>query len=154
MIPVRVLIVDDDPTVNFMICEILLASGFEVVGVYGAAAAFEALDHDAKLSALVTDIDLGAGFDGFAIASRARIANPHLPVVYISGSAAPRHRTEGVERSEFVQKPFKPLEFVEVLSRVVRGETGSAAAPADKPKQEMASPYVGAFSVPDSSVWI
>jgi CheY-like chemotaxis protein len=139
MAPVRVLIVDDDPIVNLFSCEILQDSGCQVVGVHCAAAAFEALDNDAELSALVTDIELGAGPDGFAVARRARIANPRLPVVYISGTAAARHRSEGVERSEFLQKPFHPPEIVEALHRVVARKFQNSAS---------------AFLITDSKIWL
>jgi DNA-binding response OmpR family regulator len=149
----RVLIVDDDPAVNLLSCEILQDSGCLAIGVHCAAAAFEALDGDTKLSALITDIELGAGPDGFAVARRARIANPRLPVIYISGTAATRYPTEGVERSEFLQKPFRPPEFVEAVRRVVRLEAGCAARPADKPNQEPTPPNMGVVSVADSSVW-
>ncbi len=120
MRPFRVLIVDDDLILNFANCEILKGSGFDAVGVHCAATAFEAVDKDAGLSALVTDIDLGAGPDGFDVARRARAVNPDLPVVFISGAAAGRHRSEGVDGSEFLGKPFRPHEIIEALRRVVR----------------------------------
>ena len=124
MSPIRALVVDDDLILNFTICEILKDSGFDIVGVHCAAAAFEALDKDSTLSALVTDIDLGTGPDGFDVARRARGANPLFPVVYISGTAVGRHRIEGVERSEFLRKPFQPPEVVEALLRAVRCKAG------------------------------
>ncbi len=124
MSPIRVLIVDDDLVLNFASCETLKDSGFDAFGVHCAAAAFEAVDKNAKLFALVTDIDLGAGPDGFEVARHARAANPHLPVVFISGTAAARHRAEGVEGSEFLGKPFRPPEIVEALRRVVRRKAG------------------------------
>ena len=154
MTHMRVLVVDDDPTVNFVSCEILQDCGCQAVGVHCAAAAFEALDNDAKLSCLVTDIELGGGPDGFAVARRARLANPCLPVVYISGTAAARHRSEGVDRSEFLQKPFQAREFVEVLRRVVSRETGLDEIPTDNSYQEPAAPEVDVRSGTDSNVWL
>ena len=127
MRPFRVLIVDDDLILNFANCETLKDSGFDAVGVHCAATAFEAVDGAAELSALVTDIDLGTGPDGFEVARRARAANPHLPVVYISGTAEARFRSEGVKRSEFLRKPFWPPEIVKALRRVVRRESRLAA---------------------------
>ena len=127
MRPFRVLIVDDDLILNFANCEILKDNGFDAVGVHCATAAFEAVDGGAELSALVTDIDLGKGPNGFDVARRARAANPRLPVVYISGAAEARFRSEGVERSEFLRKPVRPPEIVEALRRVVRCEARLAA---------------------------
>ena len=122
MRPFCVLIVDDDLILNFANCETLKDNGFDAIGVHCAAAAFEAVDRAAELSGLVTDIDLGTGPDGFDVARRARAANPHLPVVYISGTAEARFRSEGVEGSEFLRKPVRPPEIMEALRRVVRRE--------------------------------
>ena len=123
MRPFRVLIVDDDLILNFANCETLKDSGFDAVGVHCAAAAFEAVERAAELLALVTDIDLGTGPDGFEVARRARVANPHLPVVYISGTAEARFRSEGVDRSEFLRKPVRPCEIAEALRRVICRES-------------------------------
>ena len=124
MRPSRVLIVDDDFISNFDHCEALKDIGFDAFSVHCAAAAFEAVDRAAELSALVTDIDLGAGPDGFEVARRARVANPNLPVVYISGTAEARFGSEGVERSEFLRKPVQPPEILEALCRLFAVKAG------------------------------
>ncbi len=129
MRPLRVLLVDDDLVLNFTSCEALKDSGFDAVGVDCAAAAFDAVDKDDGWSALVTDIDLGSGPDGFDVARRARAANPHLHVVFISGTAAARRRAEGIPRSEFVGKPLQPVEIVEALQRLAQSKTRRWADP-------------------------
>ena len=126
MKPSRVLIVDDDLVLNFASCETLKDSGFDAIGVHCAAAAFEAMAKGAELAALVTDIDLGTGPDGFDIAGHARAANPHLHVVFISGTAGARHRAKGVEGAEFLGKPLRPTEIVEALQRLVHRKRSSS----------------------------
>ena len=147
-----ILVVDDDAAVNALNCEILQESGFRALGVHCAATAFDTIDNGAGLSALVTDVELGHGPDGFAVARRARITNPEIPVLYVSGTAAARYRSEGVERSEFLQKPFRPSEFVAALRRVLRHQTASSDIAAGEFNQESASLKADVLAMPDSSV--
>ncbi|QUD90253.1 response regulator [Phenylobacterium montanum] len=149
MRPFGVLIVDDDLILNFANCETLKDSGFDVVGVDCAAAALDAVDRATGWSALVTDIDLGIGPDGFEIARRARAANPHLHVVYISGTAEARFRSEGVERSEFLRKPVGPPEIVEALRRLFAVERRLAAG-SREPKPQPAPAMAVGFAAADS----
>jgi two-component system OmpR family response regulator len=121
----RVLVVDNDPVLNFACCETLKEGGFSAVGVHCAAAAFEVMDKGAGLSALVTDIDLGAGPDGFEVARRARAVDPRLPVIFISGMAAARQRAGRFEGSEFLGKPFGAPEIIEAMHRVFPRKTGT-----------------------------
>lgn len=122
----RVIFVDDDFFSNMENCEFLRGAGFNVSGVYRARAAYELIDKHDRLSALVTDIDLGPGADGFDVAGRAQVAYPRLPVVFISGSKTARHRAESFERAEFIAKPFHPRQIVEALNRVIHlDSTGS-----------------------------
>ncbi len=114
----RILFVDDDFISSLAICEVLRSHGFSVTEVYCAAAAFEAIGKHQILSALVTDVDLGPGPDGFEVARCARAIHPGLPVVFISGTAMSRHLFEGVAGSEFIGKPLNPMRIVEALGRV------------------------------------
>ena len=115
----RVLLVEDDFASSMDCCEFLRTSGMAVTEAYCAAAAFEALERPGHISALVTDINLGAGADGFEVARRARVTHPDIPVVYISGAAADRHATEGVSGSTFVAKPLHPRQILEALGRAI-----------------------------------
>jgi CheY-like chemotaxis protein len=118
----RVLFVDDNFICNLDVREFLQDSGFSVEAVYCAAAAFQVIARHEHLAALVTDVDLGPGADGFDVARRARRGYPRLPVVFISGTAAALHPSEGVDGSAFIAKPFHPQRLVEVLDRAIRLE--------------------------------
>jgi CheY-like chemotaxis protein len=115
----RILFVDDDFISNMATCEVLRADGFNVTEAYCASAAMKLLNKRHVLSALVTDVDLGPGPDGFAVARCARAAYPDLPVVFISGTAMSRHLFEGVGGSQFIAKPLNPRQIVEALHRAL-----------------------------------
>lgn len=111
----RVLLVEDNVLVNLEVSEFLREQGIHVVQAYCASAAFETIARHEHLSALVTDIDLGPGPDGFEVARRARAGYPGLSVVFISGTAASRHEAEGVDGSVFIRKPFDSQAIVEAF---------------------------------------
>ena len=115
----NVLFVDDNFWCHVENCDYLREHGVNISEAYSALEALDVIGAVARVSALVTDIDLGAGPDGFDVARYARAAYPRLPVVYISGAQASRYRREGVERSEFVSKPFAPQQIMEALDRAI-----------------------------------
>jgi DNA-binding NtrC family response regulator len=117
----HVLLVEDDMIVSLELHEFLQDSGFTVEAAYSGAGALEAIGRRVPW-ALVTDLDLGRGPDGFDVARCARTARPGLPVVFISGTMAGRHAGEGVSGSGFVAKPFRGLQIVEALHRAIRPE--------------------------------
>ena len=123
-----VLFVDDSRLCSLVTSEILRDHGFDVTEAYNADDAYKVLDLPTVPLALVTDIDLGSGPDGFEIARRARAAYPQIPVVYVSGSSAARHLAEGVEGSEFIAKPFRRQRIVEALNRVIALEASRLIA--------------------------
>jgi DNA-binding NtrC family response regulator len=114
----RVLLVDDDYICNLALHELLQGCGFRVEAVYSGSTALAAIRRHPPW-ALVTDLDLGHGPDGFEVARFARGARPGLPVVFISGHQGARHPAEGVTGSEFVEKPFRNGQIVEALRRAI-----------------------------------
>ena len=117
----RVLLVDDDFLTNLALHKILDESGFRVESVYCGTTALAAIRRHPPW-ALVTDVDLGRGPDGFDVARFARASRPGLPVVFISGHEGARHESEGVADSEFIAKPCRGEQIVEALRRAVHLE--------------------------------
>ena len=129
----RIIFVDDDQFTAAMSCEALRDHGYGVLELHSAAEALAAIDAREPLFALVTDINLGPGIDGFEIARYARAAYADLPVVYISGLNAPRHASEGVGGSTFIPKPYD-----------VAGIIGALASPAGQDDFDPTAPPRGA----------
>jgi CheY-like chemotaxis protein len=115
----RILFVEDDLFSNMENCEFLRGNSFNVSSTYCAHAALELLAKDGQWSALVTDIDLGAGADGFDVARRARIGRPQLPIIFVSGRAGVRDLSANIPGSEFIAKPFHPRQIVAALHRAL-----------------------------------
>jgi CheY-like chemotaxis protein len=111
----HVLFVDDDLISHLLNCAVLRESGFNVVEAMSYAEACAEIKRRPRLAALVTDIELGVGPDGFEIARQARLTNPEVAVVYMSGTELRRYAKEGVKNSRFIPKPFGPEQLVKAL---------------------------------------
>jgi CheY-like chemotaxis protein len=118
----QILVVEDSFILSHDLCEFLRQSGHSIKAVYCGDAAFEAINRHEHLTALLTDIDLGPGPDGVDVARYARAFSPRLPVVFMSAALNPRHEFNGVDRSEFIAKPFEPQQIADALARVIRLE--------------------------------
>lgn len=115
-----VLFVEDDPYVGLMVAEGLQDRGYDVVTVHSPSAAFRALEEPRSFMALVTDVDLGPGTDGFGVARCARAIQPDIAVVFISGAAGSRYTAEGVRPSAFVAKPCLPDQVADALDAALK----------------------------------
>jgi CheY-like chemotaxis protein len=118
----RALLVEDDYVINVDIRGVLEDLGIFVTSVHSAEAAVTVLEGGGYLKALVTDIDLGEGQNGFDVARHARKLYPRLPVVFVSGTMASRHAAEGVEGSVLVAKPFHPRQIRDALQCAIDRE--------------------------------
>jgi CheY-like chemotaxis protein len=118
----NLLFVEDDLVQGMDVSATLEAEGFRVTNVSSHAEAIEALSRDQDLGALLTDIDLGPGPDGFDVARQARRLRPGLPVVFVSGSMGIYHAARRLPGSIFVAKPFHPAQIIQALNEVIRHE--------------------------------
>lgn len=117
---VAVLVVEDEPLILLDLETGLEEAGFRVVGSRTAEAAIEAFDRAPEsFSALVTDVRLGAGKNGWQLARHVRRANLAIPVVYVSGDSAPHWAAEGVPDSFMISKPFVMPQVITALSTLL-----------------------------------
>ncbi len=123
MTNLRILFVEDNRISSMISCGVLRDAGYNVIEAFDAQEATAVIDGAPRLAALVTDINLGPGQDGFDVARHARAAYPHLPVVFISGAAGVRVLLEGVDPNEFVAKPYHPQLLMDALDRAIPAGT-------------------------------
>ena len=114
------LLVEDEALIRLGLKETLVEGGFDVVEAADAEKALSEFESDAsRFRGLITDIELGAGPDGWEIARRGRELIPNLPVVYISGHGAPDWPSKGVPNSLIVNKPFAPAQIITAISTLL-----------------------------------
>lgn len=109
---ISALVADDEPMIALSIEAVLAEVGFEVAMTHSGAEALAALEAGAIHQLLVTDIRLGKGPDGWAIATRARELHPEMQVIYITGDSMDDWRSKGVPDSVLLAKPFLPAQIV------------------------------------------
>lgn len=83
----KILVVEDNPLLLLDLCDQLTDLGYSPVPATNASAGAHLLD--ATVDALITDIELGAGPDGLALARLAANALPHLQIIVVSGGVLP-----------------------------------------------------------------
>jgi CheY-like chemotaxis protein len=110
-----VILVEDDEAVREVLVEALGDAGVRVLDADCPNKALLLVSSTPECMAVVTDIDLRARIDGFAVAERALEMNSDLAIIYISGQREHwlRRTMKSWERS--ITKPFVPDELVEVL---------------------------------------
>ena len=120
MLKPRVLIVEDEAPIRFILQDALQDSGYDVVEAATADCAFAKLSEIAEtICGLITDIDLGKGGNGWDVAHRARELNHHLAVVYITGASAHDWASKGVPNSTIISKPFAINQIAVGLSTLI-----------------------------------
>jgi CheY-like chemotaxis protein len=82
-----VLVVDDEPTVRMLICDVLETMGCGVIDAHDAHSGLEILRSGKHVDLLVSDIGLPGGLNGRHLADMARQIRPRLKVLFITGYA-------------------------------------------------------------------
>jgi DNA-binding response OmpR family regulator len=80
-------------------------------------------EYRCRIDALVTDIDLPGGFNGWQVAAAARSINSRLPVVYVSGAACADFEAMRLPGSLMIAKPFEWSGLLARLAGLLDGES-------------------------------
>jgi DNA-binding NtrC family response regulator len=122
-----VLLAEDDALVREALAETLTDAGLIVAAAASAEDALRIAEAEPAPppSVLVTDVDLGAGMDGHALAGACRRRWPALAVVVISGEPDNFRARDPGPRGVFLAKPLRPAQLV----RQVLGWVAAAPPP-------------------------
>lgn len=137
----RVLVVEDQPAMRVLLCDMLAHRGFEVTGAADAAEA-TTLFADTDPDVLLTDIDLGSRPSGVELATMLTGLAPHLAVVFLSsfpGAIAGAGRP-GPARAVFVSK--LDVRSADVVVDAIEAALRTTTPPAP-PVPQRASPLAG-----------
>lgn len=122
---ILILLVEDDALIRLALEEALTEEGFEVVMATSGTEGLATLSCDAdRFDALITDIRLGAGPDGWDMARQIRGLLPQMPVVYMSGDSTADWAAQGVPRSVMVPKPFVMAQIITAVSTLLNEAEG------------------------------
>ena len=113
----RILLVEDDDSVRWLMADILEEAGHSVLSAARPADALALLDPDRPLDLLVTDVIM-PGMSGRDLAHRLGDERPGLRVLYVSGYAGEALTRHGaIERGEhFLPKPFSEKGLLDAVA--------------------------------------
>jgi CheY-like chemotaxis protein len=114
----NILFVEDEPLLGELMVDALSEKGFAVTVVPDAGGALRYLLSGAQADVLFTDIDLGSGMDGAALAALVHQMRPKLPIVYASGRRSLGEFTP-VPGSVFLPKPYSLQQVDQTLTRLM-----------------------------------
>ena len=100
-----ILVVEDEPLILDVIQDELMDYGFDVLPAQSGAEALAIINQRPAIAALMTDIMLGKGPDGWSVAEAFRSVYPTAPVVYVSGYVP--GATRKVPGGVFFNKPYR-----------------------------------------------
>jgi two-component system OmpR family response regulator len=125
--PVRVLVVDDEPTLTDLLSMALRYEGWQVKSAASGMAALSAA-RQFQPDAVVLDVML-PDLDGFQVLRRLREQTPTVPVLFLTARDAVEERIAGltVGGDDYVTKPFSLEEVIARLRALLR-RSGFAVA--------------------------
>ena len=123
-----ILVVEDDEPIQDIIKDALTDAGFDLTVSASGDEALTLLGSGVvRYRALMTDINLKGGMNGWEVARQVREIDPSFPVVYVTGAAADQWASQGVPNSILVEKPFAPAQLVTAISQLLnRGNPTTA----------------------------
>lgn len=116
---IRVLIVDDEPTITETLVEILNGEGFEAIATSTGDAALSSLQSFAP-DVIVSDVVM-PGMNGVELGIRVRSQLPRCRIILFSGQSATvdllRDARKHGHEFEIVPKPIKPQTLISMIRR-------------------------------------
>jgi two-component system cell cycle sensor histidine kinase/response regulator CckA len=108
-----ILLVEDEATVRAVAERALTRHGYTVLLAENGEAAIEILDREKRVDLMISDVVMPT-MDGPTAAREARLRQPDLPILFISGYAEEQLRQSiDLERVAFLAKPFSVQKLAE-----------------------------------------
>lgn len=120
-----IMVVEDEPVLREMVCEILKQYDYEVIEAGSGVEALRVWDEfDGQVDLLLTDMVMPEGMTGRELAAQLKKRKPELRVIYSSGySPDNTGRDFGQNDTVFLAKPYLPPQ----LARTVRQSLDAAS---------------------------
>lgn len=108
----KILLVEDDSTLSFIVHDALTREGFDVVCAPNGESGFK-LFKDTNPDIIVADVMMPR-MDGFEMVRIIRLTSPAVPVLFLTARTALDDVVKGfeLEANDYLRKPFQILELV------------------------------------------
>lgn len=116
----RVLVVDDEPKLVYLVREVLTATGYEVLSIAGGEKAIEMTAIE-QPDIVLLDIMLAGEMDGFKIAQRLREFSD-VPIIMLTAKTDENSLIRGFDAGvdDYITKPFNSKELIARVRAVLK----------------------------------
>lgn len=117
----RILVIEDDQDVLEITVTMLEDLGYEVLSAGDGDEAFQLLDSEAQIAAVVSDVVLPGGTSGVEIATKVKETSPDVGVLLISGHIENSKDSADFVSGEFelLNKPFRMQDLARLVRNIV-----------------------------------
>lgn len=123
----KVLLVEDDSTLSFIVKDALIREGFDVVCASNGESGLKSYKEN-NPDIIVADVMMPK-MDGFEMVRLIRLTAPNVPVLFLTARTAVDDVVKGFEigANDYIRKPFQIIELVvRIKALLKRSDTGVA----------------------------
>lgn len=112
----RILVIEDEMSINDLLCMNLEIAGYETVGYLDGNEAYEAIIQDHAFQCALVDIML-PGRDGYSLLPK--LKQYEIPVIFLTAKGDIASKIKGLKdgAEDYIVKPFEMLEVMSVLKK-------------------------------------
>ena len=114
----RILVIEDEMSINDLLCMNLEIAGYETVGYLDGNGAYEAIIQDHAFQCALVDIML-PGRDGYSLLPK--LKQYEIPVIFLTAKGDIASKIKGLKdgAEDYIVKPFEMLEVMVRLEKVL-----------------------------------
>lgn len=122
----KILLVEDDATLSFIVQDALIREGFDVVCAANGEAGIKLFQTEMP-DIIVADVMMPK-LDGFEMVRLIRLMAPAIPVLFLTARTALDDVVKGFElgANDYIRKPFQIMELVVRIKALLKRKTGGA----------------------------
>ncbi len=122
----KILLVEDDSTLSFIVEDALIREGFDVVCASNGEAGLK-LFKESKPDVIVADVMMPK-MDGFEMVRQIRLIAPAVPVLFLTARTALEDVVKGFDlgANDYIRKPFQILELVVRIKALLKRRNSAA----------------------------
>ena len=120
----RILVIEDEMSINDLLCMNLEIAGYETVGYLDGNEAYEAIIQDHAFQCALVDIML-PGRDGYSLLPK--LKQYEIPVIFLTAKGDIASKIKGLKdgAEDYIVKPFEMLELLVRIEKILE-RTGRA----------------------------
>ena len=119
--PSTVLVVEDEVLIRLSVCDFLRECGYRVLEAGTGEDAQSIFESGERIEVLFSDIDLGRGINGFALAAWVRSNYPTVRIVLASGVTRMAREATHLCDASFLDKPYSYEALTDHIKRLLAG---------------------------------